>query len=534
MILVVDDVSSMRLELSSILQGKGYRITEAISGKETIGIIASNKIDLVLMDALMDEMDGFTACRIIKENPESKNIPVLMVTSLDDNDSINLAFAAGADDYITKPVNYAVLYHRLEKIFRNLDQEEQIVQQQAKLKSLLEIATVENSYKRNILEAMTDGLFVVTADGIIETANRAAHILLKYKTTEDMVGVHMDTVCHPQDSAEDLEEDGDDYGFTTMATLTQSALNSSLTEIKTYLNTADNKILPVIISGSTMKESGSTALQYLFSFKDMTAQKGADAALWQAKVDIESANKKLAKLNDTLMEERAIIENVVSKIHHSPLFDPENLRILEKAVEKTTGDIICSTSCAQGSRRVLLGDFTGHGLIAAIGGPLISEIFYSETTNCIPMATMFRALNERLLFALPEDMFMACSCVELNLNAMEVTLFNAGLANIFIIRNGKIIHQEPSAFVPRGLMDVPDKDGVVVPVQKHDRIIMYTDGFEEATSPDGSMFGEERFIQILEQTISEDRPLQFLIDEVKGFCQGGELGDDMTLVELTC
>ena len=532
-ILVVDDMLGMRRELRSVLSSKGYQIVEAQSGKETIKIIAQQKIDIVLLDAVMDEMDGFEACAILKKNPETKNIPILMVTSLEDNASINRAFDAGAEDYITKPVNYTVLYQRLEKIFLNNDQEEQIAKQQVKLKALLDVATIENSYKRNILETMTDGLFVINSDGIIETANRASHFLLGYASTQGLLGSNMDSLCT---SKSDFCKNkvSDDYSCTSLELLKKSALKNSLVEIRTYLNRANSTALPVIISGSTLRKANDQPLSFIFSFKDMTAQKKADAALWQAKIDIEKANKQLANLNDTLIEERDIIENVVLKIQQSPLFDPSNLRILEKPADKTTGDIVCATKCTSGVRRVLLGDFTGHGLTAAIGGPLISEIFYSNASTEMPIGKMFTILNKHLLQALNEDMFMACCCVELDSENMQVTMFNAGLANMVIFRDNKIIHKEPSNFVPRGLMDVPDSPGTIFTVQKNDRIIMYTDGLEEATDPSGKMFGEQRFDQLLELTISQNRPLEFILAEVMDYSQKEHMEDDITLVEMTC
>ncbi len=532
-ILVVDDLLGMRRELRAVLGAKGYRIVEAASGKETLEVVAREPVDLVLMDGVMEEMDGFEACARLKQNPDTTDIPVLMVTSLEDSDSINRAFDAGAEDYITKPVNYTVLEHRLEKIFINRAQELQIAQQQENLKSLLQVATMENSYKCNILETMTDGLLVVDTGGEIETANRAAHFILQYTSKGGLLGVNLEALC--TDKSDFCKNQvKDDYTCTNWTHLKKSALKNSLSEIRTYMRKADGDALPVVISGSTLKKAANEPPSFIFSFKDMTAQKKADTALWQAKTDIESANKKLAQLNDTLMEERAIIENIVLKTHTSPLFDAANLRILEKPAEKTTGDIVCSTDCGDNFRRVLLGDFTGHGLTAAVGSPLISEIFYSNTSMEMPVAEMFSILNQRLLQALNEDMFMACSCIELDGNAMRLQMFNAGLANIIIFRHDKIIHMEPSSFVPRGLMDVPDQKCNSFAVEKNDRIIMYTDGFEEATDPQGQMFGEKRFYQLLERTLAEDRPLEHLLDEVMAFRQQNRLEDDITLVELTC
>ncbi|MBF0384186.1 MAG: SpoIIE family protein phosphatase [Magnetococcales bacterium] len=249
---------------------------------------------------------------------------------------------------------------------------------------------------------------------------------------------------------------------------------------------------------------------------------------------LSEAYKELDKLNAVLVEERDFIETVVSKIQQSPLLDTSYLRILEKPVDKTTGDIVCAASCPNGARRVMLGDFTGHGLTAAIGGPLVSEIFYSETRTGVSIEVMFKTLNKRLLHALPVEMFMACSCIELDAEKMQLTMFNAGMTSILILRDGKVIHKEQSNFAPRGLMDIPDDKSTTLSVQKNDRVVMCTDGLEETTNPNGEMFGEERFVQLIEQTLLKERPLDFIIEAIQGYHQSGSLADDISLVEFTC
>ncbi|MBF0381771.1 MAG: SpoIIE family protein phosphatase [Magnetococcales bacterium] len=288
---------------------------------------------------------------------------------------------------------------------------------------------------------------------------------------------------------------------------------------------------PLEFSVSMWKDDDKTA--FAAFIRDISKRKKIYKALMQAKIEVEESHEKLAQVNELLVEERSIIENVVYKIHQSPLFDPTNLRILEKPLEKNSGDLICAAKRDDGARRVLLGDFAGHGLTAAIAGPLISEIFYAIGMD-IPIEKMFANLNTRLLQALNEDMFMACSCIELNKDKNLVTLFNAGMVDIFIIRNGIIIHQEPSGFVPRGLIDVPDKEKITYPVQPGDRIFLCTDGFEEATNPDGEMLGESQFKLILERTIQQNKSLEYIFSTVESYRQGGKQEDDMTLVELMC
>jgi PleD family two-component response regulator len=91
------------------LKAEGYEIEEAINGEECLVKYARLQPDLVLLDAVMPEMDGFSCCQHIRALPDRPQIPILMITFLADRESIDQAFQAGATDYITKPIHWSVL-----------------------------------------------------------------------------------------------------------------------------------------------------------------------------------------------------------------------------------------------------------------------------------------------------------------------------------------------------------------------------------------------------------------------------------------
>jgi diguanylate cyclase (GGDEF)-like protein len=115
-VLVVDDDRSTRSTLRHTLQRDGFRVEEAADGQQALAMLARFQPDVILMDALMPVMDGFTACARMQELPNAGDIPVLMITALQDNSSVERAFAAGASDYIPKPIHYAVLSQRVRRI----------------------------------------------------------------------------------------------------------------------------------------------------------------------------------------------------------------------------------------------------------------------------------------------------------------------------------------------------------------------------------------------------------------------------------
>lgn len=129
LILVIDDDRFMRLQVRHAMEQQGYRVAEAANGEEGLAAYTCLEPDIVLMDAIMPVMDGFTCCKLLQKLPGSDRTPVLMITVLDDADAVNLAFEAGASDYITKPLHWAVLRQRVRRLLEARRAAEELRQQ---------------------------------------------------------------------------------------------------------------------------------------------------------------------------------------------------------------------------------------------------------------------------------------------------------------------------------------------------------------------------------------------------------------------
>ncbi|MGH8615360.1 MAG: response regulator, partial [Gammaproteobacteria bacterium] len=115
-VLVVDDDRGLRQTLCHVLRENGYRVEEAENGAKALAFCKRQLPDLILMDAVMPVMDGFTACGSIRALPGGSDIPVLIITGLDDEHAIEKAFSCGASDYIGKPVHFFVLRQRVTRL----------------------------------------------------------------------------------------------------------------------------------------------------------------------------------------------------------------------------------------------------------------------------------------------------------------------------------------------------------------------------------------------------------------------------------
>ncbi|MGH8565010.1 MAG: EAL domain-containing protein [Gammaproteobacteria bacterium] len=125
-VLIVDDDAGTRFVIRSILANDGYRIEEAEGATQALALCERRMPDLVLMDAHMPETDGFTACTRIRDLSAGEHLPVLVITALDDEHTIDRAFGAGATDYISKPMNFAVLRMRVARLLAASRAEERV------------------------------------------------------------------------------------------------------------------------------------------------------------------------------------------------------------------------------------------------------------------------------------------------------------------------------------------------------------------------------------------------------------------------
>ncbi|MEM7578834.1 MAG: PAS domain-containing protein [Cyanobacteria bacterium P01_A01_bin.80] len=116
LILVVDDDELTRIQLRELLKSAGYWVAEAANGEEALAAYTQLQPEIVLLDALMPKMDGFNCCTRLRQLPGGKDIPVLMITALYDQSSVERAFNAGATDYITKPIQWLVLRSRILRL----------------------------------------------------------------------------------------------------------------------------------------------------------------------------------------------------------------------------------------------------------------------------------------------------------------------------------------------------------------------------------------------------------------------------------
>ena len=147
MVLIADDDATHRTVIQKVLEESGFRVITAPDGKEAIEQVAKFNPDVVLLNVELPEMDGFAVCEIIRARNTDREIPIFMVTSREDNESVERAYKLGATDFLTKPIALGILPYRIRHILRTFT-------------SLNDL--------RGLIRAVPDLIFIVNKDGEVQ------------------------------------------------------------------------------------------------------------------------------------------------------------------------------------------------------------------------------------------------------------------------------------------------------------------------------------------------------------------------------
>jgi len=142
LVLVADDDHFIRVLVRGALEKEGFRVAEEADGREVLSTFSRLKPDIIILDVVMPGHDGFCLCREIRATEAGHSVPIVMMTGLDDIDSVKKAYAAGATDFITKPLNIPLIGYRIQYIFRSSRTLEKLKQSEARLVDAQKIANL--------------------------------------------------------------------------------------------------------------------------------------------------------------------------------------------------------------------------------------------------------------------------------------------------------------------------------------------------------------------------------------------------------
>ena len=378
-ILVVDDIPTNVKLLEARLMAEYFQVLTASNGEDALALCESGQCDMVLLDVMMPGMDGFEVCRRLKANPETMHLPVVMVTALDQPEDRIKGLEAGADDFLTKPVNDLALVTRVKSLVR--------------LKMLTDDLRMRaangDEFAMNYHSVMEDVVSPDKRPNIIIVDDRAASYEKMVETLS--VGNNVEVETSPNDALFRIVEGGYD-----LAIISLSLENFDSLRLCSHLRSLERtRVLPlIVISGNEQEEVVSRAME--IGVNDYI-KRPIDKQELLARLKTQLCKK---RYNDCLrISVQQTIEMAVkdplTSLHNRRYFEMHFSSLFEKSVtsKKPITAIMCDID-----KFKAVNDTHGHG----VGDKVIAEVASRIRKNVRNVDVACRYGGEEFVIIMPD------------------------------------------------------------------------------------------------------------------------------------
>jgi CheY-like chemotaxis protein/anti-sigma regulatory factor (Ser/Thr protein kinase) len=255
----------------------------------------------------------------------------------------------------------------------------------------------------------------------------------------------------------------------------------------------------------------------------------------QAMERIRDLHREISKLYGQQQQEQEIAEKVFNGAVLTNNVDTDQIHVLLRPATLFSGDVLLTAFTPTGDLHVLLGDFTGHGLYAALGALPVSEVFRTMTSKGFAIEQILNEINRKLQELLPTGMFLAANMLSISNDLENISLCNCGMPDALIldaaashIKRRIASRSLPLGIMPSGEFRIPIEQ---ISADSGERIVLLSDGVLEARNPNGEQFGTTRLKRLL-KNIGNKSLVQAAEVELKDFCQDAEQDDDISMVEI--
>ncbi|WP_223554574.1 SpoIIE family protein phosphatase [Pseudomonas sp. BF-R-01] len=242
----------------------------------------------------------------------------------------------------------------------------------------------------------------------------------------------------------------------------------------------------------------------------------------------------IARHHDYLLNEQRVAKAVFDKVAHSGCLNAPNIRYLQSPYALFNGDLLLAAFTPAGDMHVLLGDFTGHGLPAAVGAMPLAEVFYGMTAKGYGLSETLREMNAKLKRILPVDMFCCATLLCLSFQRRSVEVWNGGMPDGYLhsFASGERT-QLTARHLPLGVLSPQTFDDrtEVFPMAVGDRVFLLSDGVIDTCDANEQLFGVERLQRVFAANRRPDQLFEEIEQALRDF--RGEARDDVSMVEVS-
>ena len=286
---------------------------------------------------------------------------------------------------------------------------------------------------------------------------------------------------------------------------------------------------------SALAAGGDDFISKPFNIEVLESKINAHLRIRELTQQLTEKNELLISHNQHLVHEQELIEHFFENALQQSFLDDNYIKYHMSSKSTFNGDVLLIKRGINGSMYILMGDFTGHGLTAAMGSLPVSMIFFAMASKGLAIGDIAAGFNSQLRKIMPSGMFLAATLLELNATGDTLSVWMGGMPeNYWLNKDGGLKDCIHSQHMPLGVLNEDEFDFSIQTfnIEKDDKIYLYTDGITEAKNPAGELFGDDKLKDTL--LSSGDDRFEKVLSTLKEFTDTSEHDDDVSLLEITC
>lgn len=250
---------------------------------------------------------------------------------------------------------------------------------------------------------------------------------------------------------------------------------------------------------------------------------------------VQAQRDEIAHRNEYLLQEQKIAKKIFDNVAHLGCLGASNINHLLSPMSVFNGDVLLASRKPSGGMIVFLGDFTGHGLPAAIGAMPVAEIFYDLIAKGFGVERILRDINQKLHTILPVGFFCCASIIDVDYAWERIKLWNGGLMDVLLKKNDGQVVPFKSLHLPLGILSAKEFQATCVDydMKVGERIYLFSDGIVDLKDQDDKEFSLDGFESFLSKNDCPDEIFPHIVEQEK-LCYERSISniDDVTFVEI--